>query len=193
MSGFIQILFFKGNPGCEILCGLCSLKVVNIERHVVSDQHRKQISKLKLSSRYAEGKYFRKFQYLCESCSFSFQTFPDLARHSNCPKQKFRCRRCGFSSHSKDFQAHLQSGCVESRPAQPATSFRPPAATERREEPGRKSPVGDSVIEICCPPEPSVLELESRPSTSSAGQNRKTAGAERPRDRRVRPGEGRPV
>ena len=195
--GFIETLFLQGNPGCagELLCGLCSLKVVNIERHVVSDQHRKQISKLKLSTRSAEGKYFRKFQYLCESCSFSFQTFPDLAGHSNCPRQKFRCRRCGFSSHSKDFQTHLQSGCGESQPAQPAATFRPPAATERREEPGRKSPVevGDSVIEICCPPEPSVLELESRPTTSSAGQNKKTAGAagaERPRDRR---GEGRPV
>ena len=179
---------FQGSPGCasELLCGLCSLKVVNIERHVVSDQHRKEISKLKLSSRSAEGKYFRKFQYLCESCSFSFQTFPDLARHSNCPRQKFSCRRCGFSCHSKDFQNHLQSGCPES------ATFRPPGpATERREEPGRKSPVGDSVIEICGPPEPSVLELERRPrpSTSSAGQNKKTPGAERLRDGRP----GRPL
>ena len=196
---------FQANPSCarDLLCGLCSLKIVNLERHVVSDQHRKQISKLKLSSGNAEGKHFRKFQYLCESCSFSFQTFPDLARHSNCPKQKFRCRRCEFSCHSKDFQSHLQSGCGESRAAQPAETFPPPVTTERRAEQGRKSPrsvvltdgpVGDSIIEISAP-EPSVLELESRPSTSSAGQNKKHHGAAlgTPRDRRVRGRDGRPV
>ena len=179
-------LLFQANPVCarELQCGLCSLKVFNIERHVVSDVHRKQISKLKLSSRHAEGKYFRTFQYLCESCSFSFQTFADLARHSNCPKQKFSCRRCGFSCHSKDFQSHLKSGCGE--------TFRPPGTTETRAELGRKSPVGDSIIEISAP-EPSVLELDSSPSTSSAGQNKKPPGAPRPRDQRVRPGAGRPV
>ena len=154
----------------------------------MSDQHRKQISKLKLSSRYAEGKYFRKFQYLCESCSFSFQTFPELARHSNCPKQKFRCRRCGFSSNSKDFHSHLQAGCGQS-----AATFRPPASKERREADGRKSPVDDSIIEITSPPEPSVLELESQPSTSSAGLKKKPPVGQRAPDLTGRPQDGRPV
>lgn len=79
----------KESPGCFLICSPCGVEIkTEASKHVLTDNHVKNVAKYPQSKRYFS--HLLKFKYCCDSCSFSFSNLNDMTKHSNCPKLKFR-------------------------------------------------------------------------------------------------------
>ena len=115
----------------HMMCGPCGLDVEGMEsegltyyfqQHVLTDQHKDRVQKFRENRRAGNvPPFLLKYRFCCESCSASFSTHSNLTSHSNCPRARFCCVPCNYTSPSGDFDQHLRSMTHAQAVASPIT------------------------------------------------------------------------
>ena len=115
----------------HMMCGPCGLDVEGMDseglayyfqQHVLTDQHKDRVLKFRENRRAGTvPPFILKYRFCCESCSASFSTHSNLVSHSNCPRARFCCVPCNFTSPAAEFEKHLRSMTHAQAVASPVT------------------------------------------------------------------------
>ena len=121
-----------------MMCGPCGLDVEGkdsegltfyLQQHVLTDHHKHKIQKFRDNMRTGTVPAFlMKYRFCCESCSASFTTYSNLTTHSNCPRTRFCCVPCNYTSQPADFAQHLRS-MIHARAVATPTSLQSEVST----------------------------------------------------------------